>query len=132
MPDLDWDLQVLQRTKRLKRTEALPRLPTNSRHVSEFVFDPEKKGLWHGDMGLAQVFLKEYIVNKYKNTCTTAKVEMIQFDKQSGGTAIYVGSDKTITLKEVTIKTHFEDILKNARVKNLLLSLFLFDLIRLL
>lgn len=48
--------------------------------ITDFVFDPKEKGEWNGDPGLAQVFLKEYLLKKYTDTCTMSNISLLVFN----------------------------------------------------
>src|SRR6476620_2001194 len=99
--------------------------------VTEFVFDPKEKGEWNGDGGLAQVFLKEYLMKKYQDTCTMANITFLVFNimsnqievvekktKENGLTWRMLGGDPESKYIHLTYNNYHSTIIFNDIINN--------------
>lgn len=56
--------------KILTTEKSISNLFNNENDVVKFLYNPNYKEKWIGDSGLALLFLREYLITKYKNACT--------------------------------------------------------------
>lgn len=72
--------KVYEYSKIITKQKSITNLFNNKDEVVDFLYNPNYKGEWKGDPGLASLFFKEYLLTKNKNACTFDKeILMLKF-----------------------------------------------------
>lgn len=118
----------------ISKQKNISNLFSNQEDAISFIYDPTIKAEWKGDVGLSNLFFKEYLINRYKDkVCTIPKPYVSLIFNENGTLDVFTYNDKDgnvyvkkiFTWKEEISQLFKKDILEPCKGNLTVLSIYI-------